>query len=302
VKQSPRLAHIPVVLLTGAFEPVDQARATEMGCDGVLAKPFEPQLVIGRVKELLGRARGASGRPAAGPQPGSLQAGLAEQLFGSVAVPAGPAPAPKADLNNYFDRLDQAFADLTTAPAATSAPSEPAAPDVDWFKTVSTADRAPVPEKWDLPDPPPGPEGLSPQATALPDFDRLAAATMAPVPVEAPLPVMPPPPAAAPASSVAAAAPSPLPPLADAFAALLSAEQNAGSPLKAPQWPGAIAPAPAPPAGPAEITDEVVEEVVRRVLARMSDTIVRERVSVMVSDIAERLVRQEIERIKASIQ
>jgi CheY-like chemotaxis protein len=27
IKQSPKLAHIPVVLLTGAFEPVDQARA-----------------------------------------------------------------------------------------------------------------------------------------------------------------------------------------------------------------------------------------------------------------------------------
>ena len=46
IRQSPRLAHIPVVLLTGAFEPVDEARAAAAGCDGVLAKPFEPQLVI----------------------------------------------------------------------------------------------------------------------------------------------------------------------------------------------------------------------------------------------------------------
>ena len=59
VKQSPRLSHIPVVLLTGAFEPVDEARAAGAGCDGVLAKPFEPHMVIGRVKELLGTsARG----------------------------------------------------------------------------------------------------------------------------------------------------------------------------------------------------------------------------------------------------
>ena len=55
IKNTPRLAHIPVVLLTGAFEPIDQARAAAVGCDGVLAKPFEPQLVIGRVKELLAR-------------------------------------------------------------------------------------------------------------------------------------------------------------------------------------------------------------------------------------------------------
>ena len=57
VKQSPRLSHIPVVLLTGAFEPVDQARAAEAGCDGVLAKPLELQLVIGLVKELLDGSR-----------------------------------------------------------------------------------------------------------------------------------------------------------------------------------------------------------------------------------------------------
>ncbi len=55
VKHTPHLSHIPVVLLTGAFEPVDEARANALGCDGVLAKPFEPQMVISRVKELLAR-------------------------------------------------------------------------------------------------------------------------------------------------------------------------------------------------------------------------------------------------------
>ncbi|MDA1092800.1 MAG: response regulator [Acidobacteria bacterium] len=54
VKQNPALAHIPVVLLTGAFEPVDGARAKLAGSDAVLVKPFEPQVVIRRVRELLG--------------------------------------------------------------------------------------------------------------------------------------------------------------------------------------------------------------------------------------------------------
>ena len=53
IKRTPQLAHIPVLLLTGAFEPVDEARARAVGCDGVLVKPFEPQMVISRVKELL---------------------------------------------------------------------------------------------------------------------------------------------------------------------------------------------------------------------------------------------------------
>src|SRR5437016_13964897 len=77
IKRSPKLARIPVVLLTGAFEPVDQARAAEAGCDGILAKPFEPQLVIMRVKELLGR--GGPAKPA--------------EKGNAAPVPDAPAPA-----------------------------------------------------------------------------------------------------------------------------------------------------------------------------------------------------------------
>jgi len=56
VKRTPHLSHIPVLLLTGAFEPIDEQRASDVGCDGVLAKPFEPHMVITRVKELLADA------------------------------------------------------------------------------------------------------------------------------------------------------------------------------------------------------------------------------------------------------
>jgi CheY-like chemotaxis protein len=55
VKQSPRLRHVPVLLLAGAFEPVDQERVRATGCDGVLVKPFEPQQLVARVRALLDR-------------------------------------------------------------------------------------------------------------------------------------------------------------------------------------------------------------------------------------------------------
>ncbi len=64
IRQSPRLQQVPVLLLAGAFEPVDQDRVQEIGCDGVLVKPFEPQQLVSRVKELLARANGSA--PAAG--------------------------------------------------------------------------------------------------------------------------------------------------------------------------------------------------------------------------------------------
>src|SRR5256885_9752885 len=106
IRQSPKLSHIPVVLLTGAFEPVDEARAAAAGCDGVLAKPFEPHLVIGRVKELLARGRRPETRhadiaPASPPAPTDHVAALLRDKTRTE----GPAvPAPQG-LDDYFDRL-----------------------------------------------------------------------------------------------------------------------------------------------------------------------------------------------------
>jgi DNA-binding response OmpR family regulator len=48
------LQRVPVLLLAGAFETVDEARLGSCGANGVLEKPVEPTLVINRVKELLG--------------------------------------------------------------------------------------------------------------------------------------------------------------------------------------------------------------------------------------------------------
>lgn len=81
IKSNDELKHIPVLLLTGAFEPFDQERAKAAGCEGFLAKPFEPQTLISKVKELLA---GAQGAPAAAPAPAAPTA----------TPPEPPAPAP----------------------------------------------------------------------------------------------------------------------------------------------------------------------------------------------------------------
>ncbi|HSK11154.1 MAG TPA: response regulator, partial [Vicinamibacterales bacterium] len=137
VKNRPDLAHIPVLLLTGAFEPVDEARAEAARCDGVLAKPFEPQLLITRVKELLpSRARQAAPAGAALP-PGFLAAQAAADATGEeetgldmhALLDAAPARHPDADvsLDDYFDRLDRAFADLAgTKQGPAAIPGTPA--------------------------------------------------------------------------------------------------------------------------------------------------------------------------------
>ena len=108
VRRTPALAHIPVVLLIGALQPLDEARARESGCVGVLVKPFEPHLVIAKVRELLARADGtpeteSAGAPGTTPEP-------------AEAGPAEPAAPASVSVDDYFARLDAAFATIEPAP------------------------------------------------------------------------------------------------------------------------------------------------------------------------------------------
>jgi CheY-like chemotaxis protein len=266
IQRSPRLAHIPVVLLTGAFEPVDQARMDEAGCAGVLAKPFEPQLVIGRVKDLLSKPRQTTA-----PQPPP-----------PTKPPSGSLAA--ADLDSYFDRLDAAFADLDNAPDLPKSPppSTGSAEQIDWFGT--------------FPDTPPTDPPLA--SSAAPTAQRstmqqLQAPRSGETPAPPATPQRPQPPTEAHAPS---STPPQLPSLADAFAAILAAEEGGPSPAVAPIWPSAGA-------SNTAASDDLVEQVTRRVLDRLSGhPVLRETVADVVSSIAERLVREEIERIKASIK
>ena len=57
VKDDPALSHIPVILLVGAFDPLDEQEASRVGADGVLKKPFvPPDPLISMVKAALARA------------------------------------------------------------------------------------------------------------------------------------------------------------------------------------------------------------------------------------------------------
>jgi CheY-like chemotaxis protein len=57
VKGDAALAHIPVILLVGAFDPLDEQEAQRVGADGVLKKPFvPPDPLISMVKSALVRA------------------------------------------------------------------------------------------------------------------------------------------------------------------------------------------------------------------------------------------------------
>ena len=85
VKTDTTLTHIPVILLVGAFDPLDEQEAQRVGADGVLKKPFvPPDPLISMVKSALARAvsAAAAAPPPAAPAP-------------AAAAPAVPAAAPE---------------------------------------------------------------------------------------------------------------------------------------------------------------------------------------------------------------
>jgi CheY-like chemotaxis protein len=120
IKKTPSLAHIPVLLLTGAFEPFDQDRATRVGCDGFLAKPFEPQTLIAKVKDLLNQASTRTmspprAVPAAPPAPAMAPAPptppVPPPVFAAPATVAPPAPsfAVASPVRNDFEEAEPSF-------------------------------------------------------------------------------------------------------------------------------------------------------------------------------------------------
>ena len=96
VKTDPKLAHIPVILLVGAFDPLDEQEAQRVGADGVLKKPFvPPDPLISMVKSALARAGVAHGESSAAKTP-ELEPLKGTDLFAAHA-PRGPVPVVQAE-------------------------------------------------------------------------------------------------------------------------------------------------------------------------------------------------------------
>jgi CheY-like chemotaxis protein len=249
IKRSPVFVErTRVVLLAGAFEPIDQARADRLGIDGVLSKPFEPQVAIDLVRRVLSQ-------PPLPPAPQSIDvaaaAAAAKAAIGAAAAGypfepgASGTKATPAELDDYFQRLDEALASAGHRPSS----------EVTARATKTKLKGKPM---------------IEAQQSASTDVT-----------------------------------------LGDAFSALLAAEQ--GEPSAAALPPSAFVASslvseshahhhhpPQPAAAPAPaISEELLETVIRRVLEQMSDRLVRELVGPKVLDVAERLVREEIARIKA---
>src|SRR4029453_12570614 len=155
IKKTPTLAQIPVLLLTGAFEPFDQDRANRVGCDGYLAKPFEPETLIAKVRDLLNRAPKPAQATPRPPSPVGERTAVAQSGPPSAAIPfVAPAREPEP-----FAPRQAGF--------LTSPPPRPAEPIP--FPRAASATPTPAPF---APVPPPAPPQASepiPVASFIPD-------------------------------------------------------------------------------------------------------------------------------------
>lgn len=309
VKSHPDLKHLPVLLLAGAFEPVDEAKAQQSGCDGVLVKPFEPQQVIARVRELLDGAKGspttqsAAGHAArpmerlitAPPEPARVAAPESARMP-LPEPPAQAAPGSQPDsslraqrgsLDDYFDRLDAAFATLDDgSPAPT--PMVDADLNVPTLDAVLARPRVAAPP-FERPDASATLSPATPRDSVSPPLAPVAPA--ASPEASAPTSVVWPQAPAAPYSSAPTPAPLERNVIADAFSMMLAVER--GEPGAVPLRLSATAQEPL-------ITDAFIDEVVKRVIAKLSPDAAAAVVTDVVSDVSERLVREEIARIRGT--
>lgn len=110
VRQQPHLHTVPVLLLAGATDPLDEQRLHDSGANGVLEKPFEPSHVISRVKELLGM------KPAPAATATRLVTTAETKPNRPPSAPARPVAATPAE------RADAAPATPVDVPPATTKP------------------------------------------------------------------------------------------------------------------------------------------------------------------------------------
>ncbi len=152
IRRDQALRHIPILLLTGAFEPFNVEKASESGADDFISKPFESQILIDKVHSLieLGKSRGiatavAEPAPPTGSQLPQEEANwsfdaplVSESVISSPPSASELSPAP--DSSNIWDmdfQLDATEAPVVAKPTAVSAPEE--TPDDVVWQLDSTA-------------------------------------------------------------------------------------------------------------------------------------------------------------------
>jgi CheY-like chemotaxis protein len=131
LKRSPATAGIPILLLTGTFEPFDKKRAETAGANGHLTKPFESQVLVAKVEELIA----ATPSVAADEEGGRMDIISGGEVYrvdpGRAAEGMRPAPPAGTGLQAAAQAAGAADFVERIASAAAMAPPVPSTEDED---------------------------------------------------------------------------------------------------------------------------------------------------------------------------
>ena len=138
IKSHPALAKTPVILMSGVVNRAVAEKAFAVKADELLRKPFQPQDLITRVKNLLK----SNGAPAPTPAAAANAAVALSSIFSAAAAPmpprsATPAPAP------VQQRAAAAAAPAPVVPLPVTATAAVAAPQLQVAAPAPVASIAP---------------------------------------------------------------------------------------------------------------------------------------------------------------
>jgi len=114
IKSSSAWLHLPVILLTGTFEPFDRDRAIAAGCSEIITKPFEARKLVDTVERLLG---GPDIQPPPPPHTGPMAVDEGE-VWPEEATPTDfPAAADPEDYGTQLSapKTEEEGIDFTTS-------------------------------------------------------------------------------------------------------------------------------------------------------------------------------------------
>ena len=203
LRADPMLRAVPIILLAGTFESFDQQRGTQAGANDFVTKPFESQVLIGKVKQLLFSkavdARSAAGAPKSPteaptlripPPPARPDPPARVVPPPSAAEPLPPRPAQAApSQDDMWQLLDSPNPTIPpAAPAAApdtpgelrleevmapAAPASPEGPSLDLGSLdLESVEPAPAPPVTEAPASPPAVEAIQslPESLSLDDL------------------------------------------------------------------------------------------------------------------------------------
>lgn len=101
IKNNPSTSHVPVILLAGAFEPIDEELARQAGADDSVIKPFESQELISKINAALTMASAEGAQAVPSEDDEALEAIEEEDIFAdlqdTVAEPSAAVSAKEID-------------------------------------------------------------------------------------------------------------------------------------------------------------------------------------------------------------